>query len=95
MIITGYEALCNLGNNIDEIYEKAINGDTTCFDNLDGYITDDYVHAGQIKTDLPAIENEVFNLRCNRLLLKNLELLEEKISQLKNKYSNDRIGIQE
>ena len=93
MIITGYEAICNLGNNIDEIYEKAINGDTTCFDNLEGYITDDYVHAGQIKTDLPVIENEDFNLRCNRFLLKNLELMEEKISQLKNKYSNDRIGI--
>ena len=93
MIITGYEAICNLGNNIDEIYEKAINGDTTCFDNLEGYITDDYIHAGLIKTDLPVIKNKDFNIRCNRLLLKNIELLEEKISQLKNKYSNDKIGV--
>ena len=33
MKITSYNALCNLGNNIDEIYQKAIIGDNTCFQN--------------------------------------------------------------
>lgn len=91
MIITGYEALCNLGVNIDEIYNKAIDGNTDCFENTDKYIIGDYIRAGVIKTELPKINNPEFNIRCNRLLLKNIELLKDKIRNLK--YTKDRIGI--
>lgn len=93
MKITGYEALCNLGNNIDEIYEKAINGDSTCFDKLDGYITNDYIRVGLIHSNLPVIDNRDYNIRCNRLLLKSIEPLQNKIAELKQKYSEDRIGV--
>ena len=84
MKITAYQALCNLGNDIDSIYQKAIIGDNSCFDNLGGYF-DDYIRAGLIKADLPEIQNNDFNIRCNRLLLKNLELLKDKISFLSEK----------
>ena len=91
MIITGYEALCNLGNNIDEIYINAINGNTDCFENLDNYIPDNYIRAGLIKTELPQIKEDEFNIRCNQLLLKNLELLKDKITALN--YPKNKIGI--
>lgn len=93
MKITGYEAICNLGNNINDIYKKAITGNVSCFDNLDGYITNEYIRAGLIKCDLPEIDDSDFNLRCNKLLLKNLELLKEKIERLNNKYPKDRVAI--
>lgn len=91
MIITGYEALCNLGNTIDEIYNNAINGNTDCFENLDNYIPDNYIRAGLIKTKLPQIKEDEFNIRCNQLLLKNLELLQDKITSLN--YPKNKIGI--
>ena len=91
MIITGYEALCNLGNTIDEIYNNAINGNTDCFENLDNYIPDNYIRAGLIKTELPQIKEDEFNIRCNQLLLKNLELLQDKITSLN--YPKNKIGI--
>lgn len=91
MKITAYEALCNLGNNIEEIYQKAINGNVNCFDMLDGYIKNNDIRIGRIKTELPVIEDENFNIRCNRILLKNIELLKNKIEKLE--YENDRIGI--
>ena len=91
--ITGYNALCNLGNSIDAIYEKAINGDITCFDNLDGYFKENFVRAGIIKSELPEISDENFNLRCNRLILKNLELVRDKINEVCKKFSNDKIAV--
>lgn len=93
MKITGYEALCNLGNSIDEIYKKAINGDSTCFDKLDGYIANDYIRVGLINSDLPNIDDSNYNIRCNQLLLKSIESLQSNISELKQKCSEDRIGI--
>ena len=84
MKITNYEAICNLGNCINEIYEKAIIGDNSFFETLDGYVKDGKIYTGIIKSDLPKIDNDEFNLRCNQLLLKNLELLEKKIQNLIN-----------
>ena len=91
MIITGYEALCNLGNNIEEIYAKAIDGNTVCFDKWDNYIFNNYIRVGVIKSKLPQIKDSKFNIRCNQLLLKNLELLQDKITNLN--YPKDKIGI--
>lgn len=93
MIITGYNALCNLGNSIDEIYTKAIDGDISNFDYLDCYLKNKLVRGGLIKANLPKIYDEDFNTRCNRLLLKNLELLNNEISALLDKYPKEKIGI--
>lgn len=91
--ITGYEALCNLGNNIDIIYEKALNGDTSCFKDSDTYIQDKLIRIGEINCELPNIPYLDFNTRCNRLLLKTLELLNDKILRMLTKYPSDRIGV--
>lgn len=91
MIITSYEAICNLGNNINEIYNNAIVGNTSCFDTFENYIPNEYIRVGVIKTELPSINSEDFNIRCNKLLLKNLELLNDKINKLN--YPKERIGI--
>ena len=93
MKITGYEAICNLGNNINSIYKKAIVGDITCFDYSKDIIKNKTVRIGQIKCELPKIKDCNFNLRCNRLILKNLELLKNDISALYKKYSKNKIGI--
>ena len=92
MIITAYDALCNLGNSIDEIYNKAVEGNTYCFETVKNYIKNDYVRVGLIKSNnMPLIDNKDFNIRCNQLLLKNLELLKVKIGKMN--YKKDRIGI--
>lgn len=70
MIIKKYNAICNLGQNIDDIYKKAIAGDNTHFDYLQNN------RLALIKCDLPNINDEAYNLRCNKLLLKVLEPLE-------------------
>jgi len=91
--ITGYNALCNLGNNLDIIYEKAVNGDTTCFDKLEGYFNSSDIRAGIIKSELPEIQDVNFNLRCNKLILKNLELVKENVDEILKKYSKDKITV--
>lgn len=93
MKITSYQAICNLGNNIDTIYEKAINGDSTCFEILKDYIKSEHVRIGTIKTPLENIDNPNFDIRCNRLMLKTLKLLSNEIDTLKKTYSKSRIGI--
>ena len=93
IVITGYEALCNLGNNINSIYEKALAGDASCFEDLTGYLKDTTVHAGIIHCELPQIYEPDYNIRNNRLILKTLDLLKEKINSLLDKYSPDKIGV--
>ena len=93
MKITGYEALCNLGNNIDSIYENAINGNINFFKNLDGYIKESVIRVGLIDEKLSGIEDKNFNIRCNKVLLKNIELMQNKIDKLLNDYPKDKIGV--
>ena len=64
MKITKYNAICNLGSNIDEIFERALLGDNSKFKMLDGK------RLGVVECDLPVIENPDYDLRCNKLALK-------------------------
>lgn len=82
--ITGYEALCNLGNNIDTIYEKALNGDNRFFNKQ---------HLAVISAELSDIQNTNYNIRCNQLILKTLDLMQDKISKLLTQYSPYKIGV--
>ncbi len=91
--ITGYNALCNLGSNIDEIYKKAIEGKNDCFDYIENYLPQTVVRAGIIHGYLPKIAQDDYNIRCNQLILKNLELLKNEISALLKKYPNEKIGV--
>ncbi len=92
MKITSYQAICNLGGNIDEIYKKAINGNINCFENINTFIKED-IRAGLIKTALDKIEDKNFDLRCNRVLLKASSLIDKEITRLKEKYSPENIAI--
>lgn len=72
--ITKVSAICNLGENLDEIFKNACDG---------------VLLPHKITAELPSIQNEIYNLRCNQILL-------HLYSQLKFdalKYLPDRIGI--
>lgn len=90
--ITAYNAICNLGNNIDTIYEQAISGNTSCFSEFNDYnpLT---LRTGLINTELPNIDNKDFNLQCNKIILKNLDSIQPEITLLMKKYNKDKIGI--
>lgn len=91
--ITDYDAICNLGENIDDIYLNALEGDDKEFEITDKYIKNKNIRIGTINENLPKIEDENYDLRCNRLILKLLNNLKRSIDKLLNIYSNDRIGV--
>ncbi len=90
--ITKYDALCNLGSGIEEIYNNAINGISDRFDITEDLIRGKSVRIGTIKTELPQIENPNFNLRCNRMLLKLCRSMKDDIDSLIKKYGSENIA---
>ena len=92
-LITGYNAICNIGQNIDEIYKNAISGTDSCFDYIEDIIKGTTLRTGRIKTELKEINNPDFDTRCNKLILKNLELLESNLKELFKKYKKEEIGV--
>ncbi|MBQ9245137.1 beta-ketoacyl-[bacterium] len=91
--ITKYNACCNLGNNIDEIYKEALKGNSELFNLNNEIIKDKNIRIAEIKKELPAINEPDFNIRCNRLVLDVLIPLNNTIKELIDKYSSSRIGI--
>ncbi len=82
MKIIKYNAICNLGADINEIFAKAINGETGKFEQRG------FARLGVVDFPLPEIIIESnYNLRCNRLLLKALEPLNIE------KYDSSRTAI--
>ncbi len=91
--ITGYDAVCNLGANTDEIYQNAIDGNNNFFE-TDRETAPDYeLRLGEIRVKLPEIEEEKYKTRCNSAILYVLNLLEPKIKELKKKYKNSDIAV--
>lgn len=93
MKITAYEAICNLGNNIDEIFEQALKGNTSKFEILTNYIKNSTIRVGLINCGLPQIHSQDFIIRCNQSILKVFQLLENQINPLIKKYGADKIGV--
>lgn len=91
--ITAYEALCNLGLNIDEIFSKAIKGENSHFTGeknlIDGYI----FRLGKINIEPKDIAENDYNLRCNNLIKYVLNLLVDKLELLFNKYDKEDIAV--
>ena len=75
MKITNYNAICNLGFGIDEVYKNAIEGVWDCFELSEDYISGKVVRLGKINSPLPKISDEDYNTRCNRLALACIEPL--------------------
>lgn len=69
MDIIKYNAICNLGSNIDEVFQNALLGraDLFCIENKR--------RIAKINVQLPTIEDEDYNIRCNQILLKCIEPL--------------------
>lgn len=63
MNITKYNAICNLANNIDEVFEKALSGSS------DNFIIQNKRRVGKVDAKLPEISDEDYNIRPNRLAL--------------------------
>lgn len=90
--ITDFNACCNLGSTISDIYKQAIQGKNN-FKYLPNLLQNKEARLACVDTELPRIDNELYNTRCNQLILQNLLLLRNKIEQLKIKYSEDNIAV--
>ena len=91
MEIINYNAICNLGSDIDEIFINAINGENNKFEISENIIKNKKVRVGKINTPLEKIENEKFNLRCNQLILTCCKSLN--IEQYIEKYGRNNVGV--
>ena len=78
---------------MESIYKNALLGRSDCFTILDDYIKPNFVRVGSIDCKLPEIKDKNFNTRCNRLILKNLELLKTQTVNILSKYYISKIGV--
>lgn len=76
--ITKAAAICNLGENLEEIFANTIDGKLVDF---------------KINVPLPDIDSECYNIRCNRMLLHCMNKIKTEIDNLISKYGRDRIGV--
>ena len=89
--ITKYNALCNLGYNIDEIYKNALNGIDTRFEITTEIIKGKSVRLGKVDFPLREIKEKDYNIRCNKLLQAVFESLN--IESVISKYGAENIGV--
>ncbi len=76
MKITKYNAICNLGSDINEVFKNAISGVSDRFEISKNYISGKDVRVGKVSARLPKITDGDYNTRCNRLLLSCIEPFE-------------------
>ncbi len=91
--ITKYNAICNLGNCIEEIFSKALACDNTRFESDNNIIKNQSCYLGKINAILPEIDDSDYNLRCNRLLLYCYNLMKADIDAVIDKYGKNRVAI--
>ncbi|MBS4759380.1 MAG: hypothetical protein KHX03_01625 [Clostridium sp.] len=91
--ITAYSAICNLGSSIDEIFHTALKGENLFFSFDNTIIENVSFPFGKISKALPLINNDKYNLRCNRILLHCVNNLKNKIDKLLKNYDKSKIGI--
>lgn len=76
--ITKTAAICNLGENLDEIFQNIIAGKLTDF---------------KIHTPLLEIEEKKYNIRCNKMLLNCINQIKPELDTLVKYYGKKRIGV--
>src|SRR5574344_2102825 len=91
--ITSYNSICNLGDNIDEIFSQALAGNSSKFEICSDIIKGKKVRLGRIYSKLPKIEDTDYDIRCNQLILACLNLLKPQINNLIKEYGVDNIGV--
>lgn len=78
MIITAVSAICNMGDNLDEIFDNVCNGCLRDF---------------KISTQLPKISTAKYNLRCNQILLHCVNHIKDSLEEIISKYGKGKVGI--
>ena len=91
MEIIDYNAICNLGADIDEIFVNALDGDDSRFEICDNIIKNKKVRVAKISAPLEKIDDKVFDTRCNRLLLTCCKKLD--IEKYIKKYGAENVAI--
>lgn len=76
--ITKTSAICSLGGNLEEIFRNAAGGKLTDL---------------RIKSELPEISDEKYNLRCNRILLHCVNQIRPEIDAIIEKCGRKKIGV--
>ena len=89
--ITKYNAVCNLGLNINEIAQNIQNFDNEKLTQDDSFVKGTKFFLGKIESKLPEIQEKNFDIRANKLLLKCLEKID--LNETFSKYSKNRIGV--
>lgn len=91
--INSYNAICNLGKNIEEIFSNVVIGKNNFFTFDERIVKGEVFPFGRVNGNLPIINDEKYNLRCNRMLLHCLELMSNDINVLLKNYDKSRIGV--
>lgn len=89
--ISDYEVICNLGIGIDEVYQNAVSGICDRFKQRKDIIKGKDVRVACVDIELPIITQDIYNTRCNQLVLKCLELLG--VNKVIEKYGVDNVGV--
>lgn len=77
LYLTALGIISRLGDTKEETFRSAINSKS----------------ASEIKTKFPEIKEDLYNIRCNKLLQHCYEQIKTEVSDLKAKYGSERIGI--
>lgn len=89
--ITKYNCITNIGRNIDEVYQNAINKTTNKIILNTKIAKNKSFKVGIVSDNDIKIDDPNYNLKCNRLLIECLEPMQDYILELKKQ--NKKIGI--
>ena len=81
--ITKYNCITNIGRNIDEVYQNAINGVADRIVLNSEIVKGKIFRVGMVSDNDINITNADYNLKCNRLLVECLEPIKDYIDDLK------------
>ena len=91
--INAYSAVANTGDNISCMFQNMLKEGADFLAPDDSVVKGSSFYLGRIKTELPEIKDEKYNLRCNRILLYCVQQIKDKIDAAVARYGNDRVGI--
>lgn len=89
--ITKYDAICNLGNNIDEIFSNAINSDVSRLQRDTDFIKEKSFYLGKVDCEFAPIEDKNFATRTNQFLYKLAQDME--LDKFVEKYGKENVAI--
>lgn len=89
--ITNYDAICNLGNNIDEIFENAISGKDCFLENDNDFIKGKSFYFGKVAPLDVSIQDEAFYTKTNKMLAYLANRMN--LSKVIDKYGAENVAV--